>query len=68
MLELPHNRTEVNIVTNEEGKLLATRQPVQEGLKPPELVFLQRKERSKALYTELLQDIIHVDVIHTERS
>ena len=58
----------LTFVTNEEGKLLAMRQLVQEGLKPPELVFLQRKERSKALYTELLQDIIHVDVIHTERS
>ncbi len=34
-------------VGREEGKLLAIRQLVQEGLRPPVLVFLQSKERAK---------------------
>ena len=58
----------LTFVTNEEGKLIAMRQLIQEGLKPPVLIFLQSKERSKALYKELLYDGINVDVIHAERS
>lgn len=34
-------------VGREEGKLLAIRQLVQEGLRPPVLVFLQSKDRAK---------------------
>lgn len=34
-------------VGKEEGKLLAIRQLVQEGLRPPVLVFLQSKDRAK---------------------
>lgn len=34
-------------VGKEEGKLLAVRQLVQEGLRPPVLVFLQSKDRAK---------------------
>lgn len=34
-------------VGKEEGKLLAIRQLVQEGLHPPVLVFLQSKDRAK---------------------
>ena len=55
-------------VTNEEGKLLAMRQLVQEGLHPPVLVFLQSKERAKALFKELLFDGLNVDAIHADRT
>lgn len=34
-------------VGREEGKLLAMRQLVQDGLRPPVLVFLQSKDRAK---------------------
>lgn len=34
-------------VGKEEGKLLAMRQLVQDGLRPPVLVFLQSKDRAK---------------------
>lgn len=34
-------------VGKEEGKLLAIRQLIQEGLRPPVLVFLQSKDRAK---------------------
>lgn len=37
-------------VGREEGKLLAMRQLVQEGLRPPVLVFLQSKDRAKVSY------------------
>lgn len=37
-------------VGREEGKLLAIRQLVQEGLRPPVLVFLQSKDRAKVCH------------------
>jgi len=56
-------------VGKEEGKLMAIRQIVQEGLlKPPCLIFVQSKERAKELYQELIYDGIKVDAIHSERT
>ncbi|KAL3232982.1 ATP-dependent RNA helicase ROK1 [Nakaseomyces bracarensis] len=54
---------------NEEGKLIAIRQLVQEGeFKPPIIIFLESITRAKALYHELMYDRINVDVIHAERT
>lgn len=54
---------------NEEGKLLAIRQMIQEGeFKPPIIIFLQSITRAKALFHELLYDKLNVDVIHAERT
>ncbi|XP_050684806.1 probable ATP-dependent RNA helicase DDX52 [Leptidea sinapis] len=53
---------------NESGKLLAFRQLVQRGLRPPVLVFVQSKDRAKQLFKELLYDGINVDVIHADRT
>ncbi|CCH40885.1 ATP-dependent RNA helicase [Wickerhamomyces ciferrii] len=54
---------------NEEGKLIAIRQLIQEGeFKPPVLIFLQSITRAKALFHELLYDRLNVDVIHAERT
>ncbi|KAL1923657.1 uncharacterized protein VTP21DRAFT_8637 [Calcarisporiella thermophila] len=56
-------------VGQEEGKLIAIRQMVQEGgLKPPALIFVQSIERAKELFHELIYDGINVDVIHSERT
>mmetsp|Transcript_13352 Transcript_13352/g.38437 ORF Transcript_13352/g.38437 Transcript_13352/m.38437 type:complete len:654 (+) Transcript_13352:144-2105(+) len=56
-------------VGREDGKLLAIRQIVQRGeLKPPAIIFVQSKDRAQALFSELLYDGIHVDVIHAGRS
>lgn len=55
-------------VSNEEGKLLAVRQLVQAGLRPPVLVFVQSKARAEALLRELVYDGINVDCIHAERT
>ena len=56
-------------VSNEEGKLLAIRQLVQTGqLRPPVLVFVQSKERAKALLRELVFDGLNADSIHAERT
>jgi len=49
-------------------KLLAIRQLVSQGIKPPVLIFMQSKDRAQALFGELLYDGIHVDVIHAGRS
>lgn len=54
---------------NEEGKLLAIRQMIQQSeFKPPIIIFLQSIIRAKALYHELLYDKLNVDVIHAERT
>lgn len=54
---------------NEEGKLIAIRQLVQEGeFRPPVIIFLESITRSKALYHELMYDGLNVDVIHAERT
>jgi ATP-dependent RNA helicase DDX52/ROK1 len=51
-------------VGREDGKLLAIRQLIQQGLKPPVLLFVQSKERAKDLFRELAYDGINVDMIH----
>ncbi|AQZ15454.1 ROK1 (YGL171W) [Zygosaccharomyces parabailii] len=54
---------------NEEGKLIAIRQMVQEGeFKPPIIIFLESIVRAKALYHELMYDGLNVDVLHAERT
>ncbi|KAI5962238.1 ROK1 [Candida pseudojiufengensis] len=54
---------------NEEGKLIAIRQMVQNGeFKPPIIIFLQSITRAKALFHELIYDKLNVDVIHAERT
>ncbi|KAJ3027323.1 RNA-dependent ATPase rok1 [Rhizophlyctis rosea] len=55
-------------VGQESGKLIAIRQLIQTGLKPPVLIFVQSIERAKELFHELVYDGINVDVIHSERT
>ncbi|XP_065363431.1 probable ATP-dependent RNA helicase DDX52 [Calliphora vicina] len=59
---------ELLFVGSESGKLLAVRDMVRSGLKPPVLVFVQSKDRAKQLFEELLYDGINVDVIHADRT
>jgi ATP-dependent RNA helicase DDX52/ROK1 len=55
-------------VGREDGKLLAIRQLIQEGLRPPVLLFVQSIDRAKDLYKELVFDGINVDIMHSNRS
>ncbi|GJP34877.1 hypothetical protein CLOM_g19359 [Closterium sp. NIES-68] len=55
-------------VGTEEGKLLAMRQLLQQGVRPPVLIFVQSKERAQQLFSELSFDGLNVDVIHADRS
>jgi len=55
-------------VGQEEGKLIAVRQLIQEGFKPPVLIFVQSIKRAKELFHELIYDGINVDIIHSERT
>lgn len=55
-------------VGRENGKLLAVRQIVQKGLKPPVLLFVQSIDRAKELLRELIFDGINVDVMHADRT
>lgn len=52
----------------EEGKMVAFRQMVKDGIKPPVLVFVQSIERAKELFDELIYDDLNVDMIHSDRS
>lgn len=54
-------------VGQEEGKLMAVRQLINSGaLPPPAMVFVQSKERAKALYNELRYDGLRVGAIHAD--
>ncbi|ETV72874.1 hypothetical protein, variant [Aphanomyces astaci] len=55
-------------VGKEEGKLVAMKQLIQEGLKLPVLLFVQNKDRAKQLYQELVYDGINVGAIHADRT
>ena len=52
----------------EEGKVLALRQLITEGFKPPAIIFVQSKERAMELYHELVYDNINTDVITSDRT
>ena len=41
---------------------------VGQGFEPPVLIFVQSKERAKALFNELVYDELRVDVIHADRT
>lgn len=55
-------------VGQESGKLIAIRQLIQAGFKPPVLIFVQSITRAKELFKELVYDGINVDMIHSERT
>ncbi|XP_062514100.1 probable ATP-dependent RNA helicase DDX52 isoform X2 [Corticium candelabrum] len=55
-------------VGEEGGKLIAIRDIIREGFRPPMLVFVQSKERAKDLFHELIYDGLNVDVIHADRT
>ncbi len=55
-------------VGRENGKLLALRQLISEGLRPPILVFVNTKERARELHRELMYDGVHVDSLHAAQS
>lgn len=52
----------------EDGKLMALRQIVQKGIRPPVLIFVQTKERAVQLFHELVYDNINVDIITSDRT
>ncbi|XP_064080327.1 probable ATP-dependent RNA helicase DDX52 [Macrobrachium nipponense] len=52
----------------EHGKLVALRDILRKGYKPPVLVFVQTKERAKELFRELIYENIMVDAIHADRT
>lgn len=55
-------------VGREDGKLLAIRQMVAEGLRPPALIFVQSKERALQLHKALLFEGLNADAIHADKS
>ena len=52
----------------ERGKLLAMRQLIAEGVKPPIIVFVQSKDRAQQLAKELAGDGLHLGLIHAGMS
>lgn len=54
-------------VGQEEGKIMAVRQLLKEGIHPPVLIFVDTVQRADELFTDLSQEGVHVDVIHAAR-
>jgi ATP-dependent RNA helicase DDX52/ROK1 len=52
----------------ERGKLLALRQLINEGVKPPIIVFVQSKDRAKQLVKELSGDGLRLGIVHAAMS
>ena len=56
----------LEFVGSEEGKMVALRTLMSEGLRPPVLLFVQSKERAKELFEELVFDGLRVGVVHSD--
>jgi len=52
----------------EEGKLIALKQLINKGIKPPVLIFVQSKERAQQLFRELVFEDLNVDMISADRT
>eukprot|EP00727_Mastigamoeba_balamuthi_P004134 m51a1_g13718 putative rna helicase (609) ;mRNA; f:100970-102996 len=63
---LPTIKQKLVFVGQEEGKLMAFRQLLQQGLKPPVIIFVQSKDRAVDLHKQLAFDGINVDVTHAD--
>ncbi|KAI9275419.1 P-loop containing nucleoside triphosphate hydrolase protein, partial [Phascolomyces articulosus] len=61
-------KQELIFTGNESGKMVALRQYIQKGIRPPVLIFVQSIDRAKELFHELVYDGINVEVIHSERT
>ncbi|POM68411.1 DEAD/DEAH box RNA helicase [Phytophthora palmivora] len=59
---------ELVFVGKEEGKLVAMKQLLHEGLQLPALLFVQNKERANELYHELLYDGVNIGAVHADRT
>ena len=55
-------------VGQEEGKLLAIRQMLTDGIEPPVIIFVETIERATILFHELVKHGITVDIIHGNRT
>jgi ATP-dependent RNA helicase DDX52/ROK1 len=51
--------------TNELGKVVAVRNFIREGIRPPVLIFVQSIERTKELFDEIKCHVLHVALIHS---
>ncbi|XP_050312873.1 probable ATP-dependent RNA helicase DDX52 isoform X2 [Anthonomus grandis grandis] len=58
----------LQFVGSEQGKLIALRDLIRQGITPPVLIFVQSKDRAQQLFNELIYDGIMVDVIHADRT
>jgi superfamily II DNA/RNA helicase len=55
-------------VGRENGKFLAIRQLIRDGLRPPVLVFVNTKDKAKQVHRELMFEGVHVDSLHASQS
>ncbi|CAI5708628.1 unnamed protein product [Peronospora destructor] len=55
-------------VGKEEGKLVAMKQLLHDGLQLPALLFVQNKERANELYHELLYAGVNIGAVHADRT
>ncbi|XP_060521054.1 DEAD box protein 52 homolog isoform X2 [Cylas formicarius] len=53
-------------VGNEQGKLIAIRDLIRQGINPPVLVFVQSRDRAQQLFKELIYDGVMVAAMHAD--
>jgi len=58
----------LKFVGSEDGRALALRQMLRDGVEPPVLVFVASKERAQALHKKLAFDGLRIDCIHSDQS
>lgn len=58
----------LRFVGRDQGKLVAIRHLIQEGLRPPALIFVRNGERAKELHQELIYDGVNVDRVDSDLS
>lgn len=61
-------KQELLFVGQEEGRLLAIRQMLVQGIEPPVIIFSETIERATQLFHQLVEFGISVDMIHSGRS
>ncbi len=60
---------ELKFVGTEQGKLMALKDILKQGFKPPILIFTQSKERVNDLFKDLVTEFqLHIDIISSDRS
>lgn len=61
-----HVKQQLTFCGNELGKIVAMRNLIRDGIKPPVLIFVQSIERTKELYDEIRSQGLHIAIMNAK--